>query len=327
MNLLNRCRDALPLAQVKKNSGLLAKNSARLFAKKNFPLLAKMKLARLASLNPLRVFAYLCEESCRYCGRSVIAGETGTPGVTLCINCNNPFVRNRQSFWKLPIFQSAHDESEAGGTGHCARRNETGRGTSRDESNREETYRDETRGTRYGVIGELPVVTGGTYAGRMQKLIRRLKYDDDRLVVQDIGPLMIRAFDKLLTEVSDLKSAEELLVVPIPLHPSREHKRGYNQAHLLAKYLSTHRQLRIEPKVLRRVKKTKPQFGLNKPDRLSNLQDAFVLGQTDVSGKSIVLIDDVFTSGATLIACARILTAGGARAVAAVAAARAPYDK
>lgn len=262
----------------------------------------------------MRVLVFLCEETCRYCGRSVAPGETGTPGATLCINCNNTFVRNRQSLWKLPIIHIHHDES--GG-------NETVHG----ETSRDETGRDETRGTSYGVIGELPVGTGGTYAGRMQKLIRRLKYDDDRLVVQDIGPLMIRAFDKLSREVSVLQSAEELLVVPIPLHPSREHKRGYNQAHLLAKYLSTHRQLRIEPKVLRRVKKTKPQFGLNKPDRLSNLQDAFVLGQVDVRGKSIILIDDVFTSGATLIACAKLLTAGGAKAVAAVAAARAPYDK
>jgi ComF family protein len=160
----------------------------------------------------------------------------------------------------------------------------------------------------------------------MQKLIRRLKYDDDRLVVQDIYPLMALAFEKLVSENPGI-AYDDAIIVPIPLHRSREHKRGYNQAFLLAEKLASSKSLAIKTDILRRVRKTKPQFGLNKNDRLSNLKDAFALGSFSVAGKTTILVDDVFTSGSTLTLCAALLTAGGAKHVAAIAAARAPYDK
>ena len=81
----------------------------------------------------------------------------------------------------------------------------------------------------------------------MQKLIRRLKYDDDRLVVADIGPLLIRAYEMLLTAKPQLlDDKNDILLVPVPLHRSSvQRKRGYNQAALIAKEFAKFHNLEV----------------------------------------------------------------------------------
>lgn len=285
------------------------------------------------------ISSFFCEETCRACGRSVsdvdpeyelnrnlerefapvssrelklefepksdreqeLNTRLRARRYCLCYKCSDKLLSNRQSLWWLPIPGTLGTD-----TAVTIRR---------------------TLSTTFDTTTFLPVVTASMYEGVMQKLIRKLKYDDDRLVVRDISVLMQRAFLKLQTEVEAFQDLDNLLIVPIPLHRSREQKRGYNQAHLLAKDLALKNKLRISCNSLRRVKKTKPQFGLNKQDRLANIENAFALGTADIEGKAIILVDDVFTSGATLTLCAKLLTTGGASRVAAIAAARAPYDR
>lgn len=265
----------------------------------------------IALFKCLDIYSYLCEEKCRACGRSVLeepfnpehSASTFAPRskrCCLCYECHAKFLRNRQSLWWLPV-----DGEKTGA----------------------EVFNRRIGGTTFDTTQLLPVATAAMYEGVMQKLIRKLKYDDDRLVVRDIDVLMQQAFLKLQSEVDGFRNRHDVLIVPIPLHKSRERKRGYNQATLLAKGVADRNKLPVNCDVLKRVKKTKPQFGLNKQDRLENIDGAFSLGRTDVTGKSIILIDDVFTSGATLTLCAKLLTTGGASTVAAIAAARAPYDR
>lgn len=101
------------------------------------------------------------------------------------------------------------------------------------------------------------------------------------------------------------------LVVPVPIHNRRQYDRGFNQAVLLtAKFPA---ELRAE-EALKRVRYTPPQVGLSMSERSDNVRGAFEASE-DVAGRHIVLVDDVFTSGATARECARTLLAKGASSV------------
>ena len=109
------------------------------------------------------------------------------------------------------------------------------------------------------------------------------------------------------------------LVVPVPLHWSRQWRRGFNQAHELASGLG----LPVRG-VLRRRRYTRSQTGLSADDRSANVREAFVLSRRagSLDGLCVVVVDDVSTTGATLEACARVLKEGGVREVRTLTAAR-----
>jgi ComF family protein len=102
----------------------------------------------------------------------------------------------------------------------------------------------------------------------------------------------------------------------VPLHPRRLRERGYNQSSLLARELAKHIDLPVIENCLIRVKQAKPQVRAGDVrERRRNVADAFVCRDAEVSGKQIILIDDVCTSGATLESCATALKNKGAMSV------------
>lgn len=102
------------------------------------------------------------------------------------------------------------------------------------------------------------------------------------------------------------------LLVPVPLHPNRFRERGYNQSALLAKALAEQSGIPWQP-CLQRVRDTPHQTGLNRSQRLENLEGAFALHKkANIAGKRIVIVDDVFTTGTTLRQCAKVLHQHGA---------------
>jgi ComF family protein len=103
-------------------------------------------------------------------------------------------------------------------------------------------------------------------------------------------------------------------VVPVPLHAERLAARGYNQAHLLATHFCERVGLPLEPTWLARTRDTPHQVGLNLRDRQANVQGAFA-ATSAVAGQSVLLIDDVYTTGSTLAACVAALRGVGAHAV------------
>lgn len=105
------------------------------------------------------------------------------------------------------------------------------------------------------------------------------------------------------------------VLVPIPLHSSRRRRRGFNQAELLARELSRRTGIPVDPTLLRRVKKTRAQKELNDQERLSNLKDAFSVRKGMIPYKNIILVDDIYTTGSTIDAAARILLENGAQTV------------
>ena len=113
------------------------------------------------------------------------------------------------------------------------------------------------------------------------------------------------------------------VVVPVPLHPTRERERGFNQAALLAERLAASAEIPLRP-VLERIRYTTTQTAYDRAERMENLHGAFRLRKNeDVRELHVLLIDDVLTTGSTLSECARVLRAAGAVSVHAATAARA----
>jgi ComF family protein len=106
------------------------------------------------------------------------------------------------------------------------------------------------------------------------------------------------------------------LIVPVPLHPTKQREREFNQAERIARRLSEAANIPLNTHLLRRVVPTRTQTLLTRQQRSTNVRNAFAMrGRRRVQGQRVVLVDDVFTTGATTDACARVLQAGGAREV------------
>jgi len=112
-------------------------------------------------------------------------------------------------------------------------------------------------------------------------------------------------------------------IVPVPLHPSRENRRGYNQAQKLSEELVSLTAMKLSPMLIQRVIPTSQQTRLSAIERAQNVKDAFaVRNSIAVVGKRLLLVDDVMTTGSTLGECANVLKQQGASWVGAVTIAR-----
>jgi len=148
------------------------------------------------------------------------------------------------------------------------------------------------------------------YGDVAQGLVSRLKYGDRIELAEFCARLMLGAGHELWDK--------KPVLVPVPLHASRVRFRRYNQSLLLARALGRAAELEVDPHLLRRHRKTRSQIGLSGDGRARNVQGAFSAHPEAVlrlKGRPVVLIDDVYTTGATVKAATRALKRGGAEAV------------
>jgi ComF family protein len=141
-------------------------------------------------------------------------------------------------------------------------------------------------------------------------LVHALKYGDRLDLAPIMGRWMANAGRPLLAETDAL--------VPVPLHWRRQWARRFNQSALLAEIIAKASSRTVVHGALKRVRATPQQVGLDKSARAQNMQGAFRVtaeGKAAVTGRKLVLVDDVLTSGATIDACARTLLRGGATSV------------
>jgi competence protein ComFC len=147
------------------------------------------------------------------------------------------------------------------------------------------------------------------FSGLVKEVIHRFKYGRNEWFEPFLAELLIER------ALADLRAAPVDLIVPIPLHKTKHHTRGFNQAERLAARLAQAANLPMNPSILRRVIDTNSQAGLDRDDRAANVRNAFAFVGPPLTGQRILLIDDVLTTGLTASACARELIKHGARDV------------
>lgn len=150
-------------------------------------------------------------------------------------------------------------------------------------------------------------------------LISRLKFNNKLNHARLLSQLLIDYLEQQQPSMPDL-------LLPIPLHRQRLRERGYNQALEIARPVGRHFQLPLVPGLCRRIRPTPAQAGLDRKARRKNLRRAFEL-QGPVSGKTIVLLDDVVTTGSTTSELARLLKKSGASRVDVWAVTRTPSNR
>lgn len=148
------------------------------------------------------------------------------------------------------------------------------------------------------------------YGTAERALIHQLKYKDKDFLAAYLAELM---YERIAAEY-----LEPDLVVPVPMHKSKERRRGYNQAGLLAKHIAERLDRPCFPRLLIRISDTTPMSGLTAEQRKKNIQGVFTAAkwvQSTIYDKTVLLVDDVFTTGSTAEACSEVLKAAGARKV------------
>jgi len=148
------------------------------------------------------------------------------------------------------------------------------------------------------------------YDEASKPIVHALKYRDRHEAASLMTRLMARAGAQLIAECD--------LIIPVPLHPMRLWRRRFNQAALIAQRLCANRPEAFQPLVLKRMRSTRPQVGLDHEARRKNVRGAFIVSEKDrikVEGRRIILVDDVMTTGATASACTLALQKAGARSV------------
>ena len=143
----------------------------------------------------------------------------------------------------------------------------------------------------------------------VQKSIAGYKYKNKREFAISYSRLMIQEMGEIW------KKWECDAVIPVPVHRQKKQKRGFNQAELLAKTIGQYLCVPCETKLLQRCINTLPQKEFSPSKRRKNLESAFKITQNSVKYKKVLLIDDIYTTGSTVDACADVLRQAGAEKV------------
>jgi len=153
--------------------------------------------------------------------------------------------------------------------------------------------------------------------GAARRLVHRLKYEKAQHLRHYLGRMLAAGFRD-----PRVREAPPDAIVPVPLHPTREREREFNQAQLLASVASDRLGIPVLD-CLVRFRYTRTQTNFHREERFANLDGAFRLRRgADIAGKRLALVDDVLTTGSTADACARVLREAGASAVVVITVAR-----
>ena len=142
------------------------------------------------------------------------------------------------------------------------------------------------------IIEGKKVYCAGIYSKNLQKLIRGLKYHNQKDLAYYLAKFMAEYFSKI-TDKTDFE------IIPVPIYPKREKKRKYNHMTLVGEEFARLTNNTLNTNLIKRIKDTKPQYKLKRHERMQNLNEAFEVDKTNYNGKTLLLIDDICTTGST----------------------------
>lgn len=151
------------------------------------------------------------------------------------------------------------------------------------------------------------------YQSEIQKLILKYKYENSAYLCETFVKIFL-----------DSKKACDFLkgydiIIPVPMYGKKKKSRGYNQTELIAKKLAKKLNIQYEEECLKKVKDTIPQKELNRKERKNNVKDVYVCQKKEtIEMKKVILLDDVYTTGNTLLECGKVIRKSGALAVGAI---------
>ncbi len=158
-------------------------------------------------------------------------------------------------------------------------------------------------------------VAFGAYAGALRDLIHLFKYQR----IKSAAPTLGRLLKQAVTAIETIETKDPLLVIPVPLWPGKRRARGFNQAEEIARAFclsSAAGSIQFCTTLLARTRDTASQTGLTRRQRQANLRGAFTVVHAEpLRERSVLLVDDVMTTGATAGECARVLLRAGAKQV------------
>ncbi|MEW5806575.1 MAG: ComF family protein [Acidobacteriota bacterium] len=172
----------------------------------------------------------------------------------------------------------------------------------------------------------------GEYSGTLREIIRLYKFGKKRYLSVPLAELLLKA---LKMEMKRRESSHFDLIIAVPLHRKRERARGFNQSFLIARHIGKKSGVDVGKQVIRRIKDSIPQSELPADKREKNVIGVFETktlwkmrrnSRKKISGKRILLIDDIFTTGATISECSRVLKRAGAKEVFVLTIAHTPWN-
>ncbi len=161
----------------------------------------------------------------------------------------------------------------------------------------------------------LPLFAYGNYVDPLKEIIRQFKFKGITSPARMIAPLVCDQFGETLYSLASRADA----LLPIPLHPARLHRRGYNQAELFARALSEVLLMPVATDVLYRNRRRRPQARIDRDQRVRNIRDVFAVDAHAAESCRYILVDDVVTTGATVREAKRVLLQSGHRVLGVIA--------
>lgn len=156
------------------------------------------------------------------------------------------------------------------------------------------------------------------YEGKIAEKILKFKNHNGRYLSTPLSKMMLEKYKELNLDID--------IILPIPIHKNRQKERGFNQCELLVEDIAKYSG-KVDLNIVYRKKDTPHQVGLNRENRIVNLEEAFELYDgVKIKGKNILLVDDIFTTGTTINECAKFLKSKGANKVYFLCFARTPID-
>ena len=154
------------------------------------------------------------------------------------------------------------------------------------------------------------ILSATSFKGIVREAIHKLKYSYLEELSVPLSLLILNYLQNINCQIDN-----SFIIVPVPMHPKKKRRRGFNQSEEIAKIISQSTNIPLSTTLIK-IKETKPQMELNRIERMENIKNCFAItNKKEIENKTILLLDDVYTTGTTIEECAKVLKENGAKEV------------